>query len=186
MHLCLASPHCNFRFAAEAPDEDGSVQAPVVEDMDTPQHVAEPDDDDEEEEDRHERAPRRQLSTDSVADTEGGGGGGGGDGGSNAEGAGGGARGGVGGPGQVTLPSLTLLPSAAPEGVTRRYFIARPRNHFKVSESLEKQVWASGQDSAPGVEAAVQSGAQVVVFFSVDKSGALQVRSPRWLGALRA
>lgn len=73
--------------------------------------------------------------------------------------------------------SLSVLPTMPAAGVTRRYFVAKPRNHMKMSDSIALEVWSTRASNAPHLNDAFRTGAEVVVFFSVNMSQHVQVSS---------
>jgi hypothetical protein len=70
----------------------------------------------------------------------------------------------------TAAPLRTL---AIPENA--RYFLAKPRNHFRLVNSIEKQVWSTRHDNAATITEAFEAGTTAVVFFSVNMSQHLQV-----------
>ena len=72
------------------------------------------------------------------------------------------------------VPALVPLPDTAP--TARRYFVAKPRNHCRMSEAVERQVWSTKEENVAAINGAIAAGATVVVFFSVNQSYSLQVK----------
>lgn len=77
---------------------------------------------------------------------------------------------------------MSLAWQAAARASSSKYFIMKSINHDNISKSVAEGIWATQMHNESKLNEAFRSVGNVYLIFSVNSSGAFQVRPPGFRG----